>query len=172
MKNYEAEFYQLELVYNKVCNANKSISSIEELNKTIEILSRNAPWNMKSYGECLSELGSLLFQLREERRMLRNIDDILEENQSFLEEAKEICKKYMEPFKTQRYNPSKYTTQYRKEHYKQLNVDLFPEDKEAFVKAVEYNGDKIKNVLRRFILNYIAETDKKRKDEKQENNNT
>ncbi len=78
----------------------------------------------------------------------------------------------MDPLKEQRYSPSKYTTQYRKEHYKQLNVDLFPEDKEAFVKAVEYNGDKIKNVLRTFILVYIAETDKKRKEEKQGNNNT
>jgi hypothetical protein len=172
MENYEAEFYQLELVYNKVCNANKSISSIEELNKAIEILSRNAPWNMKSYGKCLSELESLLFKLNDKRRVLREIDAILEENHSFLEEAKEICKKYMDPLKEQRYSPSKYTTQYRKEHYKQLNVDLFPEDKEAFVKAVEYNGDKIKNVLRTFILVYIAETDKKRKEEKQGNNNT
>ena len=172
MENYEAEFYQLELVYNKVCSANKSISSIEELNKAIAILYRNVPWNMRSYGECLRELENLLFKLNDKRRLLRDIPIILEENQSFLEEAKEICKKYMNPLRVQGYNASKYTTQYRKEHYKQLNVDLFPEDKEAFVKAVEYNGDKIKNVLRKFILNYISETDKKRREKEQENNNT
>ena len=48
IENYEAEFYQLELIYNKICNANKSILSIEELRKMVETLSKNTPWNMKS----------------------------------------------------------------------------------------------------------------------------
>lgn len=166
----EGEIYQLELVYNKVFNANKSISSINELYNVIETLIRNAPWNMRSYSECLHELRMLLELLKEEQRKSKNMEEILEYNQKCLNSAKEICEYYMEPFRLSKYNPSKYTTQYRKEHYKQLNVDLFPEDKDAFVEAVKYNNQTIKNVLREFILNYICETNKKKKQNNSSNN--
>lgn len=170
MENYEAEFYQLELVYNKICNANKSILSIEELRKMIETLSKNTPWNMKSYSECLYRLNDSFSKLDQDVRSSKDMESILELNQNFLNQAKHICQQYIEPLKIQRYNSTKYTTQYRKEHYKQLNVDLLPEDKDAFVEAVEYNGKKIKQVLREFILNYISETNKKK--EQDNNNNT
>lgn len=165
MEICEAEFYQLELVYNKVFSANKSISSINGIYNMIETLIRNAPWNMKFYSECLHELRVLLEVLKEEQKKTKNMDEILENNQKCLDSAKEICEHYMEPFGQFRYNPNKYTVQYRKEHYKQLNVDLFPEDKEAFVEAVKYNKQTIKNVLRNFILNYISETEKKKKED-------
>lgn len=167
MNTYEAEFYQLELIQNKIKNTNKSITSINELGNMINTLSKNVPWNMNQYSKCLYELKYEFEQLKyEEREAHNDINKILNNNENFLIKAKDICNHYIEPLKEIKYNPNKYTTQYRKDHYKQLNIDLFPEDKEAFVEAVKYNHDTIKNVLRAFILKYIEDTEKNKKKQK------
>ena len=57
------------------------------------------------------------------------------------------------------FNQKEYINQYKKDHYSQLKVDLFKEDKQELVDICNQEGITIKQ----FILNAIQKAKKKQK---------
>lgn len=75
--------------------------------------------------------------------------------QKYVCEIKKICQYYLEYAVGKRFNKTKYDNDYRKEHYKQLNVDV-PKDKmETFENILKENKTTKKKVILDFIDDYI-----------------
>ena len=77
--------------------------------------------------------------------------------EKYINQAKEICKYYLEYATGKKYSATKVANDYRKQHYKQLNVDIPKEIMEDFELCLKERGEIKKQVILQFIKDYISE---------------
>lgn len=93
----------------------------------------------------------------------RNINDFNHQDKTNLVIAIEICDYYLKFAKGEIYNPIKYKTDFRKEKYKQLNLDMPKEIMEKFDYYLKQNNHTKKSVIQKAIQDYITENEKTKK---------
>lgn len=101
------------------------------------------------YGKCVNELKKI------EKNSIKE----------YCEAAESICNYYLELSIGKRYYKNKYDNEFRKEKYKQLNMDIPKEIMEEFEYYIEKNKDTKKAIIVEAINNYI---DKNKKEEEKE----
>ncbi len=89
---------------------------------------------------------------------LKNIDNL--EGIEYKKAAKDICKHYLLYAKGDMFYNTKYHTDFRKEKYKQLNLDIPKDIMEKFDYYLKKNKDTKKSVILKAINKYIEDNEK------------
>lgn len=94
---------------------------------------------------------------------LKLISDSDLKGDKYLCRIKQTCQNYLEYAIGIKYNATQYSNSYRKEHYKQLNVDIPKDIMDQFEKCLKENQQIKKNVILDFITEYIDNNTKEKK---------
>ena len=100
--------FQLENLLQMLEESNENNKTIEKFKWFVETVYNEYQTQKGLYKKCINELF--------------NIKDL--NNVAYLESAKDICSYFYDCSCGKIYNETIYTNEYRKKHYKQLNVDI------------------------------------------------
>lgn len=128
---------QLENLISMLNEADKKEDNIESFKWFISIVSEDYKEQKGLYKKCISELLNI--------QDLNNID--------YLESAKDICNYFYNCSNGKIYDETTYVNKYRKEHYKQLNVDIPISLMEDLEHCLKYTGQ----TKKQFIIKAINE---------------
>ncbi len=134
---------------------------MEGTNRNIEIISLIKKWmeegiegGMKDYIKEFSykeaEKNALYVKCVEELKKIEYLQGL-----EYRKTAMDICNYYLELSNGKRFNQVTYNNEYRKKHYKQLNIDIPIEKMEEFEKKLSQNHQTKKEIVLEWIDEYI-----------------
>lgn len=142
---------------------------MEETNRNIEIISMIKRWMEQGIEDAMRTFIKE-FSYKEAEKNALYVKCVLElqkiENLKGLEyrkSAMDICDFYLDLATGKRFNQVKYQTDFRKEKYKQLNLDIEKEKMEKFDYYLRKNKQTKKSVIEKAIDTYIEENEKNEK---------
>ena len=131
--------FQLENLLEMLNDANNDKNKIKSFKWFIETLYSDYKEQKGFYKKCINELLNI-----------KDLNDV-----DYLESAKDICSYFYDCSNGKIYNETFYTNQYRKKHYKQLNVDIPISLMEDFEHCLKYTGQSKKQFVIKAINEFL-----------------